>query len=142
MKNFKHNWWKILCVILIFYTITGGLIFSVPRLPILNETIRALYFHVPMWFGMIILFTISVISSIKFISSNNPKHDIIAIEFANTGIVFGILGLLTGMMWAQFTWSAAWSGDPKQNSAAIALLIYLAYIVLRNSMDDNGPITL
>jgi len=117
--------------------IIGGLLFGVPRLPILNETIRALYFHVPMWFGMIILFFISVVYSIKYLSSNKSDHDIFAIEFVNTGIVFGLLGLITGMIWAKFTWSSAWSGDPKQNGAAITLLIYLAYMVLRNSIEDE-----
>lgn len=42
------------------------------------------------------------------------------------------------MIWAQFTWGAWWSFDPKQNGAAITLLIYLAYMVLRNSMPENN----
>ena len=50
--------------------------------------------------------------------------------------MFGILGLITGMEWANYTWGAAWSNDPKQLGVAIALLIYLAYFVLRNSMTD------
>lgn len=137
MGIIKLNWWKLLTILLVFYTVAGGLLLGVPRLPILNETIRALYFHVPMWFGMITLFLISVIYSIKYLSSNNPDHDIFAIEFVNTGIIFGILGLITGMIWAKFTWSSAWSGDPKQNGAAITLLIYLAYAVLRNSIEDE-----
>ena len=44
---------KILCVLLLTFTATAGILFEVPRLPILNETIRVLYFHVPMWFTMI-----------------------------------------------------------------------------------------
>jgi heme exporter protein C len=40
------------------------------------------------------------------------------------------------MEWANFTWGAAWSNDPKQLGVTIALLIYLAYFVLRNSMTD------
>jgi len=48
----------------------------------------------------------------------------------------GCLGLLTGAIWANYTWGAAWSNDPKQIGAAIALLIYVAYFVLRNSMTD------
>ncbi len=137
MSIIKLNWWKLLTILLVFYTVVGGLLLGVPRLPILNETIRALYFHVPMWFGMIILFFISVVYSIKYLSSNKPDDDIFAIEFVNTGIVFGLLGLITGMIWAKFTWSSAWSGDPKQNGAAITLLIYLAYSVLRNSIEDE-----
>ena len=91
MGIIKLNWWKLLTILLVFYTVVGGLLLGVPRLPILNETIRALYFHVPMWFGMIILFFISVVYSIKYLSSNKSDHDIFAIEFVNTGIVFGLL---------------------------------------------------
>jgi heme exporter protein C len=108
----------------------------VPALPILDETIRNLYFHVAMWMAMMITFIISVVYSIKYLRSNNQLHDIYAVEYARTGILFGLLGLVTGSVWAKWTWGAFWSNDPKQLGAVIALLIYLAYFVLRNSMTD------
>ena len=133
----KNYWWKILTVALVAYTLIGGLLLEVPRLAILNETIRSLYFHVPMWFGMTILFTISVVYSIKYLRSQNSLDDFKAVEFANAGIVFGVLGMVTGMIWANFTWGEPWSSDPKQNASAIALLIYFAYMVLRNALEDE-----
>ena len=133
----KNYWWKILTVVLVAYTLIGGLLLDVPRLAILNETIRSLYFHVPMWFGMTILFTISVVYSIKYLRSQNSLDDFKAVEFANAGIVFGVLGMVTGMIWANFTWGEPWSSDPKQNASAIALLIYFAYMVLRNALEDE-----
>jgi heme exporter protein C len=137
MKKFKLAWWKILTVVLLFYTIAGGFLLEVPRLAILNETIRNLYFHVPMWFGMILILTVSVVYSIRYLSKPLQKFDDYAVEAANMGIIFGILGLVTGMIWARFTWGDWWSGDPKQNASAIGLLIYLAYLVLRNSFEDE-----
>lgn len=110
---------------------------EVPRLNILNETIRALYFHVPMWFGMIIMLAISLYHSISYLNKSQLQSDVRAVEYANTGVVFGILGIVTGMFWAQYTWGEWWSGDPKQNASAIGLLIYLAYFVLRGSLEDN-----
>ena len=132
----RQNWWKILCAVLLFYTIIAGFLGPVPALPILDETIRNLYFHVAMWMAMMITFIISVIYSIKYLRSNNQLHDIYALEYARTGIVFCVLGLVTGSVWARWTWGAFWSNDPKQLGAVIALLIYLAYFVLRNSMTD------
>lgn len=132
----RKNWWKFLTIALLFYTIIAGLLMEVPRLVILNETIRALYFHVPMWFGMIIMLGVSVFYSIKYLRNPEAKYDDTAVEFANVGIIFGILGILTGMLWAQFTWGDWWSGDPKQNAAAIGLLIYFAYFILRGSLDN------
>ncbi|AFD06005.1 cytochrome c biogenesis protein [Solitalea canadensis] len=131
------NWWKILAVILTFYSILAGLLFEVPHLAILHETIRNLYFHVPMWFAMIMLFLSSVIYSVKYLRTGHENDDLIAVESANVGIVFGLLGLITGSLWAKFTWGAWWNSDPKQNSALIALLIYLAYLVLRGSLDEE-----
>ena len=132
----RQNWWKILCVILLLYTFIAGFLGGVPAKPILNETIRNLYFHVAMWFAMMILFIVSVIYSIKYLRTNNHIFDIYALEYAKAGIVFGTLGVLTGSIWARYTWGAFWSNDPKQLGAVIALLIYLAYLVLRNSMTD------
>jgi heme exporter protein C len=137
MLDMKKSWWKWLAIGLVSYTLIGGLLMDVPRLVILNESIRNLYFHVTMWFGMIILLTASMVYSIKYLSKQDQKLDIKAVEFANAGIVFGLLGITTGMLWATYTWGEPWSGDPKQNSSAIALLIYLAYLVLRNSLDDE-----
>ena len=133
----NKNWWKILATVLVLYSIIAGFLFHVPAKPILNETIRNIHFHVPMWFSMIVMLTVSFIYSIRFLNSSNENDDLRAVEFANVGIVFGVLGIVTGAVWAKFTWGEAWSNDPKQNSAAIALLVYLAYLVLRNALEEE-----
>lgn len=133
----RSAWWKILSVILLIYTVAGGMLLDVPRLDIVNETIRGLYFHVPMWFGMVVLFLVSVIYSIKYLSNPQRTFDVYALEFANVGTLFGVLGILTGMIWANYTWGSPWHGDPKQNGAAIALLVYFAYYVLRGSINND-----
>lgn len=130
-------WWKILTVFLVLFAVIAGFLTKVPHLPILNETIRNLYFHVPMWFGMTILLLISAIFSIRYLMTGNAFDDHYALEAANTGIVFGILGLLTGMLWAKYAWGDFWVGDPKLNGAAIGELIYLAYLILRGSFNDD-----
>lgn len=132
----KNYWWKLCGAFLVLYSIIGGLLFEVPKLPILHETIRNLYFHVPMWFSMIVLMGISAIHSIRHLGDNNITHDIYSKESAKTGIALGILGLLTGSVWAKFTWGTWWVSDPKLNGAAITILIYLAYFILRNSIDN------
>ncbi|WP_462253019.1 cytochrome c biogenesis protein CcsA [Ekhidna sp.] len=133
----KTDWWKWLCVTILIYTVVGGLLFPVPRLNILNETIRVLHFHVPMWFGMILLFLSSVIHAIKYLKNGNMNSDVYSSQLAIVGLAFGILGILSGMVWAKFAWGEFWSNDPKQNGAAISLLVYLAYFVLRGSFQDE-----
>ncbi len=137
MKFIYQTWWKVLAVVLVFYTMISGFLFDVPKLPILHETIRNLYFHVPMWMAMLTVLVISVFYSIMYLNTGKEEYDLAAVECVNTGILFFALGLVTGMMWAKYTWGEFWSGDPKQNSAAIAFLLYCAYLVLRNSMDEE-----
>jgi heme exporter protein C len=67
----KKNWYKILAVILLMYTFIGGILGEVPKMPILNESIRNLYFHVPMWFSMMVILTISVWHSVKYLIKRN-----------------------------------------------------------------------
>lgn len=137
----RKSWWKIVCVLTLIYTVTGGFLFSVPAREILHETIRNLFFHVCMWMAMMILFTASVVYSIKYLRSQNLLHDIYAVNFAKVGILFGVLGYTTGALWASYTWTEFANNsqiftEPKLTGAAIALLIYFAYLVLRGSLND------
>jgi heme exporter protein C len=133
----KFNFWRELCVVLIGFTIVEGLLGEVPRLVVLNETIRNLYYHVSMWLGMVILLLSSVVFSIRYLSKDDLKWDIYAEGAGEAGMLLGILGLVTGMIWAKFTWGSYWSNDPKQLYTAIGLLLYLGYFLLRGSFDDE-----
>lgn len=104
---------------------------------ILAETIRNTYFHVPLWFAMFFLFIGSVMFSVRYLRRLEEDADRKAVALTTLGILFGILGLATGAIWAKNTWGAYWSWDIKQNMTAIALLIYCAYFVLRNSFEDR-----
>ena len=86
---------------------------------------------------MMIIMLSSMISSIRFLSKFRMSADVWAVESANTGMFFGTMGLLTGMLWANYTWGDWWVNDPKLNGAAATMLIYLAYFVLRGSLDDE-----
>jgi heme exporter protein C len=137
METLKKNYWKIACMLLLVYTIWAGFMGKVPRQAILNETVRNLYFHVTMWFTMIFLLGTSVYHSIQYLRKSDFKSDIISNAYVETGLVFATLGLITGSLWAKFTWGDWWTNDPKLNSVAIGLLIYLAYGLVRSSMPDE-----
>ena len=137
METLKRQYWKILSIILLIYTVYAGFNGEVPRQPILNETIRNLYFHVTMWFTMIFLLGTSVYHSIQYLRTSDLKSDLISSTYVEVGMVFAILGLITGSVWAKFTWGDWWTNDPKLNSVAIGLLIYLAYSLVRSSMPDE-----
>lgn len=133
----KKDWWKLLGVALVLYTIIAGFLIPVPDLRILGESIRNLFFHVCMWFAMITIFGISLVYSIRYLSGFDIRHDVVASQAVNVGLLFGILGIITGMQWANYTWGAPWVNDPQLNGAAVSILAYFAYTVLRHSMDED-----
>jgi heme exporter protein C len=142
----QRSWWKILCVVLLAYAVIGGLLLPVPAIRQLQETIRNLYYHVCMWFGMMILFTVSVVYSVRHLRTLDLKYDIYARAFADVGLLLGLLGYTTGAIWAAYTWAdpnnpayasfGSIAREPKLIGAAMAILVYFAYFILRNSIPD------
>jgi heme exporter protein C len=94
-----------------------------------------------MWFTMLAGSFISAYHSLRYLQSGAAWRDVRAVEAARLTIVFGLMGLMTGMTWARFTWYVGtglwWSGDPKQSMAAVGVLVYGAYFVLRSTLDES-----
>lgn len=107
-----------------------------PYRNILVETIRNTFFHVSLWFAMFLLLGMSVYFSFRYLKNPDPEYDLKAFALVRTGIFFGLLGCVTGSLWARYTWETWWTTDIKLNMAALSILIYLAYLVLRASVDD------
>jgi heme exporter protein C len=111
--------------------------FAFPFRYILYESMRNLFFHVPMWFTMIALLSWALFNNLRFLRGFGMKFDRLANEAIVTAVVFGVLGLITGSLWARVTWGAWWVDDVKLNGTAITMLSYLAYLILRNAIDDE-----
>ena len=138
MLAMKTMWWKILAVLLVLYSIIAAFLMPAPDdLGILRQTVRNLHFHVPMWFGMISVLLGSFFFSLKYLRTNQPREELNANSMIQVALFFGFMGLLTGSTWARITWTAWWTPDPKLNGAAIGVLIYIAYNILRNSLKEN-----
>jgi len=130
--------WKYLIVVWMSIVIMGGFLINIPFIPILEQTARNIFFHVPMWMAMYSMFLISLYYSIQYLINPRWVCDVKAEASAKTGVVFGICGLLTGSLWARFTWGTWWTfAEPKMNLAALALMIYVAYFMLRSAFDDQ-----
>lgn len=117
-----------------FNTISGV---RFPYRNILNETIRNTFFHVALWFAMFVLLMVGLYHAVQYLRTGIYDHDIQSSSFNRIAIMFGVLGLITGSIWAKFTWNTFWTTDVKLNMTAVAMLIYLAYLVLRGSSSDH-----
>jgi heme exporter protein C len=133
----KNSWWKLISALFLLYAVIYGFFVPVPDIGNLYNTIRNLFFHVGMWFTMLILFLTSFIYSLKYLRGFNEKQDTRTVEAVNVGLLFGILGIVTGMIWAKSTWGMYWVRDPKLDGAAVGIFIYLAYLILRGSIEDT-----
>ncbi len=134
----KGLWWKLAGLALVLYSVIAGQLITVPALPVIHETIRNLFYHVCMGFAMFTMFGTSLVYSIRYLSGFKPQHDIMASESVYNGLFFGTMGLTTGMIWAKFTWGDFWTNDPQLNGAAVSMMAYLAYAVLRSSIDEKS----
>lgn len=131
-------WWKIMAAILVLYTVVAGFLATAPTtLGMLDETIRNLFFHVPMWFAMITLLFVAGVYNVLYLNKSKFKNFIVADSLIKVCFVFGLMGIITGSIWAKATWGHWWTKDPKLNGAAVGMLIYGAYLILGNSIDDK-----
>jgi len=120
--------------------VAAFLLSAATNLPILEETARNLYFHVPMWFTMMMAYFVSAAFAIQVLRTEDPKWDMRVVEATRIAMLFGVLGMLTGIVWSRFTWFLGtgkwWGSDPKQMMAAVQLLISGAYFVLRSALEN------
>lgn len=98
---------------------------------------RIFYFHVAAgWVGYL-AFGVTALGGILYLVKRQRRYDNLAVSSAEIGVVFTAANLVSGSIWARPTWGTWWSwDDPRLTLAAIVLLVYIAYLMLRNAIDD------
>lgn len=97
---------------------------------------KVFYFHVATaWVGML-GFIAAGISGIIYLRSKNLKWDIVEIAAVEISLVFFFIAIVLGSIWARPAWNTWWTWEPRLTTAAITELIYVAYFMLRNGIED------
>ena len=100
-------------------------------------TQKIFYFHVPVgWLGMLAIFGVGI-ASIMFLITKDYKWDDLAFSFAQIGIIFASLIIITGALWAKPVWGVWWTWDPKLTTTVVLWFIFSAYLLLRNLITDK-----
>jgi len=97
---------------------------------------KVFYFHVAnAWVGML-GFIAAGVAGIAYLSSGKSKWDIIEVAAVEISLVFFLIAIMLGSIWARPAWNTWWTWEPRLTTAAITEMIYLAYFMLRNGIED------
>lgn len=102
-----------------------------------GEYARLLGIHPPAMWLAFLAFGVTAFGSIMWLVKKTDRWDRLASASAEIGVIFTAIGLFTGMVWGQAVWGTPWDWqDPRLMSTAVMFFVYVAYIALRNAIDD------
>ncbi|TMQ74159.1 MAG: cytochrome C biogenesis protein [Candidatus Eisenbacteria bacterium] len=108
-----------------------------PLVPVLGETTRVLYFHIPAAWVTVVALGWSMLHSILYLRTRNLEHDHHAAAAAEIGILFCVVATVSGSLWAKAMWGSYWNWDPRETSIFFLLLVYAAYLALRSAIEQE-----
>jgi len=107
-----------------------------PTERVMGDVQRVFYFHVATaWVGML-GFIAAGVTGIIYLHTQNIKWDIVEVAAVEISLVFFFITIVLGSIWARPIWNTWWTWDPRLTTAAIVELIYLAYFMLRQGIED------
>ena len=124
--------------------VTGGLfvialamvLFYAPREAVMGEVQRVFYFHVAAgWVGAL-AFVVAAVAGILYLARGDRRWDRVGLASVEVGIVFTLINIVSGSIWARPIWNTWWTWDPRLVTATVMELIYIAYVMLRQGLDD------
>jgi len=92
---------------------------------------KIFYFHVPSAYAMYVAFVVSAVGSAAYLWRRDERWDAIAVSGAEVGLIFCLIVLITGPLWARKAWGTYWTWDPRLTTTLLAGMIYVAFNVLR-----------
>ena len=110
--------------------------FYAPLERVMGNVQRVFYFHVAAgWVGFL-SFLVAVVVGILYLRSNDLKWDVIGLASVEIGLMFSFINIVTGSIWARPIWNTWWTWDPRLVTATIMELIYFAYLMLRQGIEN------
>jgi len=134
----KPRWLSVLDIITVILLIaaTAMVFFYAPTEAVMGQVQRVFYFHVAAgWVGML-AFMVAAIAGVAYLAKGNRKWDIVGLSAIEIGIVFAFINIVTGSIWARPIWNTWWTWDPRLTTATVMELIYVAYLMLRQGIED------
>lgn len=124
-------------VAVMLFVVALGMVFLYAPLEVtMNYVQKIFYFHIAnAWVGML-GFLAAAVAGVVYLVKHDQKWDIIELAAVEISLVFFLIAIITGSIWARPTWGAYWTWEPRLTTAAILEMVYIAYLLLRQGMDD------
>jgi heme exporter protein C len=111
-------------------------LFYAPREAVMGEVQRVFYFHVAAgWVGAL-AFVVAAVAGGIFLARGARRWDRVGLASVEIGIVFTLINIVSGSIWARPIWNTWWTWDPRLVTATVMELIYIAYVMLRQGIED------
>ncbi|MBI3360661.1 MAG: cytochrome c biogenesis protein CcsA [Chloroflexi bacterium] len=121
---------------LLLLAATAMVFLYAPRETTMGEVQRIFYFHVPSaWVGML-AFAVTFVAGILYLRTGDRKWDRVGVSSVEIGLVFTVMATASGSIWARPAWNTWWTWDPRLVTYTIMGLLYVAYLMLRQSVED------
>jgi len=115
---------------------TGMVFFYAPTEAVMGLVQKVFYFHTATaWVGML-SFTVSLGAGIAYLRTGNRRWDLVVLASVEIGMVFMLIAIIMGSIWARPIWNTWWTWDPRLTTVTIMELIYAAYLMLRQGIED------
>ncbi len=114
----------------------AAFLYAHPAESFVGESSRIVFFHVPTAWISALAFLLAAVHSALYLKTRRMERDDAAAAAARLGILFCVLATVTGSLFAKVMWNSYWNWDPRQTSIVLLLLVYGAYLGLRQAIDE------
>ena len=120
-----------LAVAAVMFAVAPFLIDAAPYESTMGLIQRIFYYHVPSAMVMFGSAFVCGIASAIFLANRSSRADAVALSAAELVVVFGLIVLVTGPLWARKAWGVWWQWDARLTSSLVLWLIFVSYLLLR-----------
>lgn len=122
--------------ILLVLVAAGMVFFYAPLEVVMGWVQKIFYFHVAnLWVGML-GFLVALIAGVIYLRKGDHRWDIVGLAAVEISVIFFFTGIVTGSIWARPIWNTWWTWDPRLTTATVVELVYVAYLMLRQGIED------
>ena len=124
-------------LLLVLATLWAYLVWNAPIDRVQGVVQKILYVHPPTAFAMYLGFVLTGVGGALYLWRGDARYDRFAASSAEVGVLFAVLMLLSGPIWAKGTWGKWWSWDLRLTLTLVQFMVYVAYLLLRSFTEGS-----